>query len=203
MCVALCAKADESGERVAQGPYLALAGGAWTIDLIGLTDGQPRPHGHAGGEAEVGWLWGEAWATSASFRWGGSWFDFDAFASLPYGHLREQTWMVRLVVDRRFPGARGRSVWFGAGFLYGEAHSDVNTSVFTRDQPPNFFAGGLMRVGAGFPLAGPVELYGELEQSLFRARGGDPDFQEEYRWLGRSLAGHVGLRLAAARPRGD
>lgn len=188
--------ADEHGERQPRGPYAALAGGTWSIDLIGITDGGPRPHGHAGGQAELGWLWGSAWSTGASFRWGGSWFDFDAFADVPLGHVSEETWVARLVVDRRFPGQRGRSVWFGTGLLYGEARTNINTIVVVEDPPPNFFSGGLVRVGAGFPLGGPFELFGELEEALFRARGGDPDFQERYRWLGRSLSGVVGLRVA-------
>jgi hypothetical protein len=193
VCVPRAGTADDGQAR---GPYFALAGGAWSIDLIGISDGGPRPHGHAGGQAELGWLWGRTWATSASARWGGSWFDFDAFASLPLGHLNEETWMVRLIVDRRLAGARGRSAWFGAGFLYGEAHSDINTITLAEDPPPNFFSGGLVRAGVGFPLGGPLEVYGELEESLFRGRGGDPDFQERYRWLGRSMAGLVGLRVA-------
>lgn len=193
------AGADDSGEGQAEGPYVALAGGAWSIDLIGISDGGPRPHGHAGGQAELGWLWGSTWATSASFRWGGSWFEFDAFSSQPLGRLNEETWMVRLIVDRRFGGVRGRSVWFGAGFLYGEAHTDINTISLAEDPPPNYFVGGVARAGAGFPVGGPFEIYGELEEAVFRGRGGDPDFQERYRWLGRSRAGHVGLRVARHR----
>ena len=104
--------------------------------------------------------------------------------------------MVRLIVDRRFEGGRGRSAWFGAGFLYGEAHIDISTITFAEDPPSNFFSGGLLRAGAGFPVGGPLEVFGELEEALLRGRGGDPDFQERYRWLGRSQAGHVGLRVA-------
>jgi len=190
---------DDLARRPAEGPYVSLAGGAWTIDLVGVSDGGPRPHGHAGGEAEVGWLWGGMWATSASFRWGGSWFDFDAFASQPLGHVREETWMIRAIVDRRFPGTSGRSTWFGVGFVYGEGHTDINTITLAPDPPPAFFSGGLVRAGAGFPLGGLFELYGELDESVFLGRGGNPEFQETYRWLGRSFAGHLGVRVVQRR----
>ena len=191
--------AADSSENQARGPYFGLAAGAWSIDLIGVSDAGPRPYGHAGGQAELGWLWGGLWTTSASFRWGGSWFHFDAFASQPLGYQNEETWMIRVVLDRRFEGDRGRSAWFGAGFLYGEAHTDINTITLAPDPPPNFFTGGLIRAGAGFPVGGPLEVFGELEAAVFRGRGGDPDFQENYTWLGRSLAGHLGLRLAQRR----
>jgi hypothetical protein len=200
MCAHRASGATDGGGGQAVGPYVGVAGGAWSIDLIGLSDGGPRPHGHAGGQAELGWLWRAGWVTSASYRWGGSWFDFDAFAGQPLGHLSEETWMVRLILDRRFAGERGRSIWFGAGFFYGEAHIDLNTfRLFTPDPPPNFLSGGLARAGVGFPVGGPLEVYGEIEEAVFRGRGGDPDFQERFRWLGRSLAGHVGLRVAGHR----
>lgn len=189
------ASGDETDAGHARGPYLALAAGAWTVDLIGVSDAGPRPHGHAGGQAEVGWLWGVTWATSASFRWGGAWFEYDAFV-LPRGRLNEETWMLRFIVDRRFVGTRGRSAWFGAGYVYGEARSDLIAIINPAPPPPNFFSGGLARAGTGFPLTGPLEIYGELEAAVIRGRGGNPAFQERYRWLGQALAVHVGFRLA-------
>lgn len=189
------ARGDDSSAGQARGPYLSLAAGAWTIDLIGVSDAGPRPHGHAGGQAEVGWIWGSAWATSASFRWGGSWFEYDAFVS-PRGRLNEESWMLRFIVDRRFEGARGRSAWFGAGYVYGEARSDLIAILNPAPPPPNYFSGGLVRAGTGFPLAGPLEVYGELEGAVIFGRGGNPAFQERFRWLGQALAAHVGFRMA-------
>lgn len=165
-----------------------------TFETLTYSDIRPTSRGEVGARADLAVRFSTHWHGSASFHFGGSWFDFSG--PVTAGKFEDASWLARLGVERHHPLGERTTLYFGAGAEYGESRSWLDTPASSEEGPRAFFGGGYVRAGAMHQVFGPERLYLEFIQSVQRAHARSAPLVQDYNWLGRSLEGSVGLRTA-------
>lgn len=192
------ALASEASERGAV--TLGVQAGGRTFDGMSVGEVRPQSRGEVTGAVELGYAVSRYWDVSASWRFGGSWFDFTD-GSGATGNIKDDSWTLRGFADRKLRLSGGRALRFGLGYEYGEARSWLETAVFHDEGPHAFTSGGAFRVGVDQTWGTRVELRADLEQSIYRAHSTDASFVNTYNWLGRASSATIGVRFILFRGR--
>ena len=171
-----------------------------SFDGLSVSDTRPHSYGEFGGRVDISYLVTNYWAAAISWHAGGSWLDFNGFGVS--GRIVDASWSLRAGVDRIFLLGERQSVQVGAGFDYGEVRSWLDTFVASAEGPHAYATGGSVRLGLTHQLGSRLQIVGDLTQSAYRAHAKEPStLRTSYNWLGRSLAGSLGMRWAVLRGR--
>lgn len=171
-----------------------------SFESVSVNDSRPRTYGEFAGRADVSYLITDRWAFALSLRAGGSWFDFNGFGTS--GRIVDSSWGLRAGFDRVFPWGERQWVLVGLGLEYGESRSWLDTFAASSEGPHVYMTGGTARVALVRQLGSRYQLFGDLDQSAYRAHAKEPStLRTSYNWLGRSLAGSVGIRWVVLRGR--
>jgi hypothetical protein len=190
LSVALSLAAPAAGRGAVR---LGVAAGTRTFDGLSVAEIRPRPQGELTCEGELDYVGAAHWGVAVSGRFGGAWFDYGGPGVS--GKIEENSWSVRFLVDRHMSPSRTRSFRLGAGYEYGEARSWVHNYNFSDEGPHAFLSGVIVRLGLAQSLANRLQLYGDIEQSAYRAHAKDVSPANEYNWLGRAFKATVGIRI--------
>ena len=178
-----------------------------SFETLSIGDTRPRMYGETAGRADISYLLTDEWAASLSGHVGGSWFDANGFGTSV--KIADASWGLRGGLDRLVGLGDRQLLMIGLGFDYGEGRSWLHTVASTypfaasRSEGPHaFMAGGSVKFGISQQLGSRLQVTAELVQSVYRAHAKDPSsLRSDYNWLGRSLAGSVGLRWVVLRGR--
>ena len=171
-----------------------------SFEFLSVGDTRPRSYGELGGRADLSYLLSDHWEMTLSGHVGGTWLDFNGFGVS--GRVADQSWSLRAGLDRLVPLGERQTLSIGAGLEYGEGRSWLDTFTASSEGPHAYMTGGSVRLGLAHQLGSRVHIVADLSQSAYRAHAKEPStLRTSYNWLGRSMAGSVGMRWAVLRGR--
>lgn len=169
-------------------------------EFLSVSDTRPRSYGELGGRADLSFMLSDHWGMTLSGHVGGTWLDFTGFGVS--GRVADQSWSLRAGLDRFVPLGARQTLLIGAGLEYGEGRSWLDTFAASTEGPHAYMTGGSVRLGLAHQLGSRVQIVADLTQSAYRAHAKEPStLRTSYNWLGRSMAGSVGVRWAVLRGR--